>query len=431
MSFKEYGNIVEPAKEPGQFKEFGEPVESLSRIRSLINAPAKGAVKRAGDIAGFVQSIAPSFIPKGPLTREKAHQFAEEKLPTFEKEPEKLLERGGGVATEALLSPGGPLTKGLQIVAGTLLGHAAEKFGAPEWAQSIAEGLPFFFSGGKKIPLKANQKKFGEFLRKEGLTEHEIAPLLKTPQQVERWSKWAHKGHKSKKLMESIYQKTGGIYDSIIEQGKNLPPLSEAAKAEMLTDLTKIWETIPNKFRNLIKKDVEDFVTKGRAGIEDIINLDRDINMTLGPESGGRAIIGLLKGPLNRGLESINPNLANDYRLAKQLYGTRAEVAGNILSRKELDAFMDAGEAFGLGAAVYNRDMGKIAALLGVAGGRRLATEMLINPKLQNISVRIGEALRKNKKTLALKYLTQFSNELSEDDNELSSQISSLIQKQE
>src|SRR5437899_4914572 len=114
MSFKEFGEIVEPAKQPGTFKEFGEVIEPMSRARSLLHAPAKGAVKRAGDIAGTAQMIAP-FLPKGPLSREKAHKYAEEKFPTFEKEPEKYLERAGGVATEALLSPGGLATKAIQI----------------------------------------------------------------------------------------------------------------------------------------------------------------------------------------------------------------------------------------------------------------------------------------------------------------------------
>lgn len=428
MTFKEYGTVVEPAKKPGEFKEFGQSIEPLSRIQSLAHAPAKGAVKRAGDIAGFVQSIAP-FLPKGGLTQEKAHKFAEEKFPTFEKGPEKFLERAGGVATEALLSPGGLAAKAIQIPLGAGLGYAAEELGLPEWAQSIAEGFAFFYKGGKKVPLKADQKKLGEFLRNQGLTENEITPLLKTPEQINRWSGMASKGKKSRELMESIYHKSGKIYDSITVDAKNLPPLNNQAKTKILNDFTGIWNNLPDKFRKLIEKDVQDFLTKGRAGVEDLINLDKDINAVIGAEHGGRAAVGLFKEPIMDAIRSVNPKIAEDYSLAKELYGTRAKVKGSLVNPKDFDKFLDAGEAYALGMGIFNRDIGMIQKVLGVAGGRVLAREMLINPRLQNISIRIGEALKKNKYLLAEKYLRSFNDALREDEPELANEIDHLFLK--
>jgi hypothetical protein len=428
MTFKEFGSIVEPAKQPGQFQEFGEIVEPISRLQSLAHSPVKGAVKRAGDIAGLIQSIAP-FIPKGPLTKEKAYQFAEKKLPTFEREPEKFLERVGGVATEALLSPGGLAMKGIQIPIGAGLGYAAEKFGLPEWAQAIAESAPFFYSGGKKIPLKADQKKLGEFLRKQGLNENEITPLLKTPEQINRWSAFASKGKKSRELMEGIYNKTGKIYDSVISDAKNLRTLNNQEKTKILNEFTQIWNDIPHKFRNLIKNDLNDFLTKGRAGIEDLINLDRDINAVIGAEHGGKAIVGRFKGPISEAIQSISPELANDYNLAKQLYATRARVKSAIVNPKDFDKFLDIGEAYGLAQGIFNRDLGMISKVIGTTGARKIAREMLINPRLQNLSIRMGESLKKNKLNLSVKYLKEFKDLLSEDDLELSNQIDELFPK--
>lgn len=429
MSFKEFGTVVETAKQPGEFKEFGETVEPMSRFKSLAHAPAAGAVERAGDIAGMIQSIAPSFLPRGPLTKEKAYEYSKEKFPYFEKEPEKLLKRGGGVATEALLSPGSLAAKAVQIPAGALLGHAAEKVGLPEWAQSIAEGLPFFYSGGKKIPFKADQKKLGEFLRKQGLTEHEITPLLKTPEQINRWSAFASKGKKSRKLMESLYNKTGSIYESVISEGKSLPPLSNEAKEGVLRSFTKIKEDMANVHWELIEKDMNDFLTKGRAGAEDLINLDRDINAILGMERGAWDAVGRFKGPIKEALESISPKIAEDYGLAKEFYRSRSKVKGALVNPKDFDKFMDAGEAYGLAQGIFNRDMGMIAKVIGVSGGRSIAREMLINPRLQNISVRMGESLKKNKLNLATKYLREFSNIVREDDPELANQIDELSPK--
>lgn len=412
-----------------EMDEFFAPVKEPSRAKSLLHAPAAGAVERAGDIAGMIQSIAPSFIPKGPLTKEKAYKYAKEKLPYLEKEPEKILKRAGGVATEALLSPGGLAAKAVQIPAGALLGHAAEKGGLPEWAQSIAEGLPFFYSGGKKIPLKANQKKLGEFLRKQGLTENEITPLLKTPEQINRWSTFASKGKKSRKLMESLYNKTGSIYDSVVSDAKSLPPLSNEAKESVLRSFTKIKDEMPNIHWELIEKDMKDFLTKGRAGAEDLINLDRDINAILGADRGAWDAVGRFKGPIKEALESISPKVAEDYGLAKEFYRSRSKVKGALVNPKDFDKFMDLGEAYGLAQGIFNRDMGMIAKVIGASGGRSIAREMLINPRLQNISVRMGESLKKNKLNLATKYLKEFSNTIREDDPELANQIDELSPK--
>ena len=428
MIYKEFGSVVEPAKEPGQYTEFGQIIEPMTRMQSLAHAPAKGAVKRAGDIAGFVQNIA-SFLPQGPLTQEKAHQYAEEHFPTFEREPEKFLERAGGVATEALLSPGGPMAKAIQIPLGAALGYGAEKLGLPEWAQSVAEGLPFFYSGGKKVPLKPDQKKLGEFLRKQGLTENEITPLLKTPEQINRWSTLASKGKKSRKLMEGLYNKTGNIYDSVISDAKAFPPMSNEAKEKILRSFTQIQQEMPSIHWELIEKDMKDFLTKGRAGAEDLINLDKDINAILGAERGAWDAVGRFKGPIKEALESISPQIAEDYSLAKEFFRSRHKVKAALINPKDFDKFMDVAEVYGMGQAAFNRDMGMMIKVLGASGGRSLAREMLINPRLQNISIRIGEALKKNKYQLAEKYLRSFNDIIREDDEDLANQIDELFPK--
>jgi len=413
-------------KEDEQEFDFFIPKKEISRTRSLAGAFPKGAVKRAADITELVQKVP---FPKGPLRPEQMREFAEKTFPTLEREPEKFIERAGGVTAEALLSPGGLAAKAIQIPLAAGLGYAAEKLEAPEWAQSIAEGIPFFYSGGKKIPLKADQKKLGDFLRKQGLTENEITPLLKTPEQINRWSAFASKGKKSRKLMESLYSKTGSIYDSVISEGKSLPPLSNAAKENILKSFMKIQQDMPNIHWELIEKDMKDFLTKGRAGAEDLINLDKDINAVLGAERGAWDAVGQLKGPIKEALESISPKVAEDYSLAKEFYRSRHKVKGALVNPKDFDRFMDLGEAYGLGQGIANRDLGMIAKVIGAAGGRSIAREMLINPRLQNISVRIGESLKKNNFNLSVKYLKEFRDLISEDNPELSSQIDELLPK--
>jgi hypothetical protein len=309
------------------------------------------------------------------------------------------------------------------------LGYGAEKLGFPEWAQSIAEGLPFFYSGGKKIPLKVDQKKLGEFLRKQGLTENEITPLLKTPEQINRWAAFASKGKKSRELMESVYQKSGKLYDTIIEKGKSLPPVPDETKLKVLKELHTVYNDLPDKFRKLIGQDLQDLLVKGRAGVEDLTNFYRDINAVIGAEHGGKAYIGAFKRPIMEAFESISPELASDFQLTNQLYGTRARVASAIVNPKDFDKFLDLGEVYGLGAGLYNRDLGMLVKVLGAAGGRAAAREMLINPRLQNISVRIGESLKQNKLNLVTKYMKEFAKTIREDDPDLADSIDATMTK--
>lgn len=420
MTFPEFGDIIEkapPLKEPGTFPEFGKVVEQPSRLRSIAGAPIKGALKEVSDIAEFFQKIP---LPKGNLEPEKLREFAEEKFPTQEKELEGYLERVGKMAPSALISPGGPLIKLFQILGGAALGHGLEKAGAPEWVQALGESAPFLYSGGKKIPFKSSQKKVGDFLRKQGLSENEITPLLKTPEQLERWSKFASKGKKSRQLMESIYHKSGHIYDNIENIAKQMPNafVNQQSAANFLNEITPIIQNMPNKYRNLIKQDLIDLI-QSPGHFNDFTNFYKDVNAVIGAEKGGRAIVGQFKGPILKIAESINPELANDFALATDLYRTRAKVAGNILSKKDVEHFLDLGEIYGLGSGIYNRDIGLITKVLGIAGGRKLAREMVINPRLQNISIRIGEALKKNKLILVNKLMDEFKSEVQKEDPEL------------
>lgn len=416
MNFKEFGRVIEPAPEGG-FPEFGKIVEPVSRARSLAGAPVKGAIKEVADIGEFFQRVP---LPKGPFNPGKVREFAEEKFPTQEKAPEKFLERAGRLVPGALLGPGSAAVKGGQVLAGAALGEGLGALELPGWAQSIAESLPFFYSGGKKIPLKAPQKKLGEFLRKNGLSENEITPLLKTPEQINRWSGFARKGKKSRKLMDAIYAKSGKIYDSIIEESKNLPELSDRAMTNLSNEIDLLYRDMPDKYRKLIKQDITDF-RNSRGGIEDVINLDKDVNAVIGAEQGGKAVLGRFKEPLKNAIKTVSPELSEDYQLAKDLYRTRANVKGSLVSPKDFDKFLDVGEAFGLAQGIANRDLGMIAKVIGAAGGRDLARELLINPRLQNKAVRIGEALKNNKLTLVEKFMREFKSDLEKENPMLAS----------
>jgi hypothetical protein len=67
------------------------------------------------------------------------------------------------------------------------------------------------------------------------------------------------------------------------------------------------------------------------------------------------------------------------------------------------------------------------ARVLGVEGARRLASEMLINPRLQNLSQKMSNAILNNKVAIARKLQDQIQKELEALDLKLESdQIENL-----
>lgn len=386
--------------------DFFTPVKEPSRARSLLGAFPKGVLQA-------VQSINP-FQPPGPISGKGAEKAIERIFPTQEKLPEQLLQRGGKLATFLAGGRGSLVGKAARAGVGALAGQTVKELGGGEIAQDIAElssmALPDL---AKQIPAKQAQQRVVNFLRQKGFTENEITPLLQSPKKLARYAKFATKSEKTNKLMRDIYGKFDNVYSSIREQGQNLPGLTTEQLSKFEGEFQKTLDKIPKYYRKKMTEEIAD-LNNSPMKFSDFIDFYQAINAEIGPVKGGRAVLGTLKAPIENAMKELSPELAKDYQLANELYGKRIDVTKHLRT-SQIDDLIDLGEAGALIGGIADQNLGLIGKVLGISGARRLAREMLINPRLQNKSLRMLEAVKKNHLPLAIKLYESFKEDVPEE----------------
>lgn len=413
MSFPEFGEVIEQAPENASFPEFGEEIEPFSRFRSIISAPVKGAIKGAAS-----QSKISPFHNVGPISQEQGEELLERFLPTYEKPLEGFLERGGKIGASFLTGgTGGLIRKGVTSAIGALAGETTKQLGGGELAQEIAELSSMTAPDlAKSIPAQKVQKKVIDFLRNKGFTENEITPLLQSPKKLARFAKFSSKGEKTNKLMRDTYEKFDNVYSSIRNEAEKLPGLPYEKAFKFVEDFEDKLAKIPKFYKRQIKEEIEDLLSS-EMKFTDFMDFEQAVNARIKGVQGGKAILGTLKKYTSKAKEDISPELAGDLSLANELYGKRIEVS-NHLKTKQIDDLIDLGEAATLIGGIADQNVGLLTKALGTVGARAVAREMLINPRLQNISLRMLNAVKKNKIPIAQKLYDIFRQELLKSDEE-------------
>jgi hypothetical protein len=388
------------------FSDLGfKPFKTPSRTRSLINAPIRGLIEGGKEFT----SLNPLAL-RGPISEEMEKKLLEEFLPVQDKATEKYLQRAGRVGTYFIGGPEGALAKAGRTAAGAGIGQLLEALGAPKWLQSIGEvssgAIP---SLGKKIPVKEGQKKVAEFLRNKGLSEQDVGLLIQDPKKLARFSKFAQKGQKTHEAINSLHESLGTLYEDLGSKSKSLGSLPERSQLNYIDNIEEFLKKRPSKIRNLVKEDLRDLYNSSFS-VEDLINFDQDVNATIGNEIGGKAVLGKLKEFTADAINKISPEAAEEYKLIKDLYSKKSKVAKS-LRPKDFDQLVNAGEIYGIIKGAVGGDLGLLKSILGVTGAKHLAREILINPRLQNISKRISQSIKSNKLPMARKLSNEFLEE--------------------
>lgn len=146
---KKAGIARDQGYESGEILAFFEEKKQPSKIRSLLTAPLRGALKSA-------QTINP-LQPPGPISPKMASRILEQTLPI--RKEHAALERAGELAPYVALGPEGLLQKGAQLAGGTIAGELAKKAGGGPIAQSLSEaagmGLPGLAKGVGEGAIRA------------------------------------------------------------------------------------------------------------------------------------------------------------------------------------------------------------------------------------------------------------------------------------
>lgn len=316
-------------------------------------------------------------------------------------------------------------------IIGSNIKEGASKVGEAASRATVAEGLkelgvpeiladiPAFASPGlgKKIIPKESQKELVEGARNLGLTEEQIAPLIQS-EAKQKLAKFAPRRGRTKKLLDKSYKALGQVYDRLESSPLATKELSDDAATNVLTAIENQMNEFPSAVKKLIQDDFNALVSAPITG-KSLTNFFKDVNYYIG---NGHNQLGVLKEPLFKAFEDISPQFAQDYRITNKLYANYHKISEKLKPSLVSDLY-GAGEAVRLLTGLSLGNFPLIGEMVGEHAARILSRELLLNPRLQNISKKMVNALSQNKFAAANRFAKSYTDELKEMNPEIADKI--------
>lgn len=381
--------------------------EDVGDLRSIIGAPVKGAAKElreqidsTGKAFGLDKFIDEKAMGKGGgvqlfQPQEEFETQIEELLPTKDRFLEAGLERGGRIAPYAATGGIGAI---LRSLGAGLAGQGVEELGGGPIAQLIgevgAQGLPGL---AKKITgSKGVQKELVDFARKVGLKEEQIAPLIQSAKKSSLLGKAAYKGTGTQKRLKEAKSGLNLLFDSVENSPAAQKSLTESNAKSLLNEMEVILRKMPVEERQFILNDFLELAQGGFKG-KDLINFYRDINSHY---SKGRRALGGLLDPVKKAIKSISPELEKQFGMTNQFFKNYLNLSRKLKPSKFED-LMKLGRKGRILAGLAFHNPLILTEAIGEAATKKLFTEMLLNPRYQNLMNKLLTNLQKGKIAVA------------------------------
>lgn len=400
-----------PEKEEENISSFDQIFEKVkqkapSKARSLISAPVKGLIKGASKFSPL-----PSF---GPVSQSVGEELTERFLPTLEGDAEDVLEFAGENIPLAAMGEGGLVKRGIQAATGAFAKKGAKEIGLPDWAQEIVGSAGMVAPdaakslASKTIRSSSKQKPIVDFLKSHGLDDKDITPIIQDKKKLSFFSKAANKFEKEEPWLKGIKSKLGGIFEGIRERGNALHPLEGKSLSTFENEFLDKLDKVPRMYRGLIKKEVDDLFSNPITFTE-LHDFDKAVNAIVRDVEGGKAAIGILKEPVKKAQKDMAGSLFEELQQTNHAYSKLLNYTDKM-TKSNWDSLLNLGQA---GQALYGVLTLNPAALKAaglVAASKMSAKQILSNPRLQNIHLKMWDAFLKNNVPQALK-LMQIMNE--------------------
>lgn len=416
----ELAESLEPPPEKGYLDD------AVNFGKNLLKAGVRGVHK-------FGRMMGPLPVP-GKTEQEVQEEFTEQLddlLPTEEGGyVSRSLERGLSEAPTMLTFPGGGTAQtAIRTGAAGFLGEGVKELGGGEIPQAIAELSAFIGPDlAKKLLASGSNKEIIEAARNLGLKDAEIAPLL----QSEFKQKWLGKLASGRGKVQDTLKRTKEALGQVYNNLRAIPAAKTALPQQQATELInliqdKLFE-MPSIVREKIAADFKDLVSKPITG-DSLINFWQDINATMKAaknDLGDAAkYLSNLKDPLKGGLAKLSPQLANDFewtnKLATRFYDISSRLKPNLYTD-----IMQASQAIKLLGGVTFGYYPVLVEFAGEAAARKLAREMLLNPRFQNLSNKMVSAINQNKWRGAEKILDSMIKEVKDISPEIAAQLQAV-----
>lgn len=412
----DWSQFAEPAPSENKsfdWSQFTEEDKEPSRPRSLLSAASRGLIKGAQGLADLGDPLT-AAIRGGKSTIPE--EVIDRVLPVQKgKKPEEYLEIAGELAPSFAIGPGGIASKALQTGAGALGKLFLKESGAPEWLQDVGAGAASLSPQGikgalskKLMPSKVQQEAYN-LLKTHGLSDKVITPFIQNKTKSRILAKWGQPFLNRESLSKDLSSIADKAYESINVRGKKIPDLTGMKKAAFLHEFQNKLEKIPYFHKDLIEKDIERLVNSP-INWKNLRDFELAINNKIKSTEGGKEVLGILKEPINLAEKSISKDLFNEKQILNKIYSSGKSLIKKLPKESEGHIITNADKLGSLGALAYSLFQGNPILLKGMAikkGSEFAASQLLKNPRFQNMRLKLGKALSENNESVILNLTTK------------------------
>lgn len=249
-------------------------------------------------------------------------------------------------------------------------------------------------------------KKMYEYGKSIGMTDKQLAPILQPDIKTRLLGRFGKKTKGMKEQIDETRTQIGNNYRNLKAQGRNdlIAPQHQNDLFDSLVDLhddisrTNIIGPDNQAILSSIEEIADRMATQPQT-VENLINSYQNINNipNWNAANDGRKRLAQVNKFFQKAIESKNPKIGEEFALTNRMYAKQANIRKEIgLKKIPEDIFTvaeTAGLLSGLAYGAITGDYKNAANIIGVSASRRIATQLLTNPKYQGIHRNMMKAL--------------------------------------
>lgn len=424
-------HIAERAPEP---KDNSFINDVADYAKTFLKGTVEG-ISRLGKVMGPTYDLPSTSEGKvnlgksGEQELEQQTENLDELLPTDEQFTQKALRRGLRQAPTALAFPGSSLSTLPKAIAAGFSGEGAKKLGLPEWAQAAAELTTYIGPDlTKKLLSQGKNKEIIEFAKKMGMNEEQITPLIQSEFKQKWLSKLTPKGGGTQEILKNTKSALDETYGTLQKSEIASKEISEKANGKLINGIYEFIQEMPSESKSLIENDLNELLNNKITG-RSLINFHKDINSLM---SGKTKELSLLKKPIKEALSSISPDLAKDFDMLNNLYSKYFPIASKLkpdIASKIISASKTIGAMGALAGTAFGHYQ-PLMVIVGEQAASHLAKNMLVNPRLQQLSKKMVVAMNQNKYQMVKKLAEAFSDQIRKTSPEVAKELDKLTEEE-
>jgi len=274
------------------------------------------------------------------------------------------------------------------------------------------------------LPTEAakNEKVLADFARRAGMSEDELLLTIKEGGFGQNWlASFSSKGVRTANAVDATRDALGRVWGTLRTRPQAQTPMTGQQANKFINRLSTDMQNLPREMTARIQNDYNDLLGSNMTGA-DIMNFWQDLNYYI---RSGEARLGTLKEPITEALNAISPELGAEFRLTNKLHGNFAKLSEK-LGTDLLDRAMSLGEQGMVVTGIVTGNFPMLEKVLGVTAARAMAREMIVNPRLKNLSARFMSGVNRNSPAIAKKVYDQMIMEVGKTNAEAAIQMSGL-----